>query len=180
MHTLGKQQRTQQHVAQLYRNTVQYYTSLYFTLFLLQLVWDLFYIYIYTSNSYKLSACHLHLPIPATVSTPSVHVKMTLPWGWFCCQALSQILAAAKCQNSTALRASLLTQWHTPPHPCFHPNLFVIPREFSVYYTVQTVAWKPRWKDAERYWINCIKITWKCWRKFLALNSHLEIMPGRQ
>ena len=37
------------------------------------------YICIYTSNSYKLNACHLHLPIPAIVSTLSVQVKTTLP-----------------------------------------------------------------------------------------------------
>ena len=104
------------------------------------------YIYIYTSNSYKLKACHLHLPIPAIVSTPSVQVKTTLPWGWFCCQAPSQILAAAKCQM--ALRCGLFC-WRNdipPPHPCFHSNLFVIPREFSVQNTVQTVAWKAREK----------------------------------
>ena len=33
----------------------------------------------YTSNSYKLNACHFHLPIPAIVSTPSVQIKTTLP-----------------------------------------------------------------------------------------------------
>ena len=31
----------------------------------------------------------------------------------------------------------LLMQWHTPKTPRFHPNLFVIPREFSVQNTVE-------------------------------------------
>ena len=35
---------------------------------------------------------------------------------------------------------------HPPPHSFFNPNLFVIPREFYVQNTVQTVAWKPREK----------------------------------
>ena len=144
------------------------------------LIYIYIYIYIYTSNSYKLNACHLHLLIPAIVSAPSIQVKTTLPWGWFCCQAPSQILAAAKCQNGTALQAFLLTQWHTPtasmlpPKPVCHTTWVLYSK------CCPNCCMKTTWKDAERYWINCIKITWKCWRKFLALNSHLEIMRGRQ
>ena len=69
-------------------------------------------------------------------------------------------------------------QWHTQNTRRLHSSSFSIPLEFSVQNTLPTAAWKPKRKKAGNYWTNPIKIMWKCWGKFLALNSHLEIMAG--
>ena len=52
---------------------------------------------IYTSNSYKLNACHLHPPIAAIVSTPSDQVKRRFPKAGFAVHC--------RCCKMTALRA---------------------------------------------------------------------------
>ena len=116
--------------------------------------------YLYsTSNRYKLNAHHF-LAV-AQISNPhNFKLSPRLPSGKLttrlCC-------ASRRLWNcATAIFDRMTHLWC-----CI---LSGIPRELSIRVMLPTAACKPR----GNYWINPIEITWKCWRKFLALNSHTK------